>query len=201
MALLLCNGHSVSYSAMRHPRRPGSAHGGQGTRSSAIPCSAVQGWFIRLCKSRMARCGGFQFGTCSASDPLFEDVSREVFIHLGMARNLLRRPVFGFRYQSCLPPCRSSMHPACSSCRTRSVRFIRSKVPRLPGFREFDRRSNRDKDPGGSPADRRESNPVYGSPGIARNNRATGRRPAIAHTASNSLVLFYGQNSCSQNRH
>ncbi len=33
-------------------------------------------------------------------------------------------PLFGFRYQSCFPPWRTSEHPSASSLRIRSVRFI-----------------------------------------------------------------------------
>ena len=53
--------------------------------------------------------------------------------------------VAGFMYQSCRPPCRARIHPAVSSSRMRSRRFMRVAVPRPAGHAEQARRGCRNK--------------------------------------------------------
>src|SRR5690242_12125691 len=55
---------------------------------------------------------------------LSQNVCSKELVDFSMSGHRLGTPALGFRYQSCLPPCRIRTHPASSSLRTRSVRFI-----------------------------------------------------------------------------
>lgn len=108
-------------------------------------------------------CGGLQRSECPrylvplGAYPSTEEAS---FFRMCFARNSLisrwrgtgwETPVLGFLYQSWFPPCRTNLHPASSSLRIRSVRFIRASIRQPGGYQESHRLLNPGTNPEGCP--------------------------------------------------